>query len=116
MIQLKDTGDYSLIETRNQTKILTLNGKAFAWIHAGEIGEMLVATHRKHATDHILAIGKYRLYSVKDEPGLTDLLHLELFVGDGKWQGYLLLTGLPKGKNTRKVIVPTRELITQSMT
>lgn|SRR3989344_4717036 len=115
MIRLLQQGKYMLIETRGQTKILILNGrKTFAWINAAEIGEILVASHKTHKVDQILAIGKYRMYEVKDEPKLTDLVHLELFVGDGKWQGYLLPTGLPTEKKKRNRIVPTEEAITKS--
>ncbi len=113
MIKLLKQGRYKLIETKGQTKILTLDNDTFAWVNAEEIGEILVSSHRDHVTDNILAIGKYRLYQVKDEDLLTDLEHLELFVGDGKWQGYLLTTGLPNETNHRKRIIPTKELITK---
>jgi len=79
---------------------------------AGDIGEILVSSHRPHKIDHKLAVGRYRLYDVEDEPKLADHQHLELFVGDGQWQGYLLLTGLPTEKKLRSRIVPTNELIT----
>lgn len=115
MIKLILQGTYTLIETKRQIKILTLDGKkTFAWVNALEIGEILVSSHRKHKVDHILAIGKFRLYEVKDEPKLTDLMHLELLVGDGIWQGYLLPTGLPNEEKKRNRIIPTNELITKS--
>lgn len=113
MITTIKTGHYQLIETKGQVKILTLDHSVFAWIDVAKIGELLVTSHRKHKTDNILAIGKYRLYDVKDEPKLTDLLHLELFVGGGKWQGYLLTTGLPTVNEQRKRIIPTHEIITK---
>lgn len=113
MIELIRKGQYKLIETRKGIKILTL-GKdvSFVWITVGDIGEILAATHKSHKVDHILAIGDYRIYNVKDEPNITDLIHLELFVGKNKWQGYLLLTGLPINKKIRSRIVPTIEVIT----
>lgn len=83
-------------------------------MNAIDIGEILVTSHKKHKTDAILAIGKYRLYEVKDEPNLTDLHHLELYVGDNTWQGYLLTTGLPNEKKRRSRIIPTDEIITKS--
>jgi hypothetical protein len=36
---------------------------------------------------------------------------LELSVGGGQWQGYLLLTGLPTAKKIRSRIEPTDEII-----
>lgn len=115
MIQLIQNGTYKLLETKNQTKILILDKKqTFAWINAVGIGEILVTSHKKHHTDCILAIGQYRLYQVKDEPDLTDLMHLELFVGDGNWQGYLLPTHLPTDEKKRNRIIPTHETITKS--
>ena len=117
MIKLLTNGTYKLIETRRDTKILLFdkNGKphSYAWINAGDIGEILVTTHKSHKVDHMLAVGKYRLYEVKDEPRLTDLTHLELLVGDGVWQGYLLPLGMPNGVKRRRII-PTKEIITKS--
>jgi hypothetical protein len=54
------------------------------------------------------------MYLVKDEPNLSDLTHLELLVGEGVWQGYLLPIGLPNGVKRRKII-PTKEIITTSV-
>jgi len=117
MITLLTNGTYKLIETRRNTKILSLDDNdkrhAYAWINAGDIGEILVTTHKSHRVDHMLAVGKFRLYEVKSEPELTDLIHLELLVGDGVWQGYLLPLGMPNGVKKRKII-PTNEIITKS--
>lgn len=115
MIRLIQSGDYRLIETKGQTKILILDeGNIFAWVNAEEIGEILVTSHKSHAIDHILAIGYYRMYEVKNELKFVDLTHLELYVGDGTWQGYLLPTGLPTDKKRRNRIIPTKETITNS--
>ena len=120
MIKLLKRGKYTLIETRNDVKILKLDKKTFVWIFTKSIGEILVATHRGHKTDQKLSKGEYRIYKVKDEPKLVDQLHLELSVGEGDWQGYLLPTGFPKdpqagkaGKKTRSRIIPTIELVTR---
>lgn len=114
MVKLVQEGKYSLIETARQTKILTLDQEnIFAWINAEEIGEILVTSHKPHKVDHVLSLGSYRAYDVKDEPDLTDLVHLELFVGNGKWQGYLLPTGLPTNEKKRNRIIPTKEVITK---
>src|SRR3972149_9650333 len=113
MIKLLKKGKYSLIETRNDTKILKLDEKTFVWIFTKSIGEMLVATHRGHRTDQKLAKGEYRIYDVKDELKLVDQLHLELSIGEDDWQGYLLPTGFPKSRKTRSRIIPTNELISK---
>lgn len=116
MINLTQSGTYKLIETRGNTKILILDGKTtFAWVHVNEIGEILVTTHKIHKVDHILSIGEYRIYDIKDEINYSDQLHLELSVGAGQWQGYLLLTGLPTDKKKRNRIVPTKEVVTESI-
>lgn len=116
MIKLVEKGSYTLIETRAHTKILTLDKKKiFAWVNAAAIGEILVTTYKQHQVDHILAVGKYRLYEVKDESKFVDLIHLELLVGDGVWQGYLLPTGLPTEEKKRNRIIPTNEVITKSL-
>ncbi|MFA6981487.1 MAG: hypothetical protein WC243_00460 [Patescibacteria group bacterium] len=112
MIKLIKEGHYELIETKGQTKILILDDKrTFAWIDVEDIGEILITSHNAHKTDNILAVGEYRLYDVVDEPELTDLEHLELSVGDGVWQGYLLPTGLPTDKDKRNRVIPTKQLI-----
>ena len=114
MIRIIEQGEYKLIETKGHTKILILDGKTFAWVNAENIGEILVTSHRSHLVDHFLAVGKYRIYEVKGEPGLTDQLHLELHTGDGIWQGYLLPTGLPDEKDKRNRIIPSSEAITKA--
>jgi hypothetical protein len=114
MITLLTQGHYHLLETKNQTKILILNGEqTFAWVNAAGIGEILVTSHKSHVTDTILSIGQYRLYRVKDEARLTDMDHLELHVGNGTWQGYLLPTGLPTEEKKRNRVIPTDEVITK---
>lgn len=115
MINILQRGIYRLIETKGQTKILILDGKdTYAWVNAVEIGEILVTSHKTHNADCVLATGTYRLYSVKDEPKLSDQLHLELYVGCDTWQGYLLPTGLPTDEKKRNRIIPTKEVITNS--
>jgi len=118
MIRVVHQGTYRLLETARKTKVLTLeiNDKrqSYAWINAPNIGEILIlAVHTERENDTSLAIGKYRLYEVKDEPQLTDLVHLELHAGDGTWQGYLLPTGMPHKKDKRNRIISTREVITK---
>ena len=69
----------------------------------------------KQHTCAVIASGKYRLYKVKDEPNFVDLFHLELLVGEGVWQGYLLPTGLPTAEKKRNRIIPAKEVITKSL-
>jgi hypothetical protein len=114
MITLMQKGEYRLIETKGQVKILYLGGQVYAWVHAQDIGEILVSSHSPHKADHTLAVGRFRLYDVEDEPKFVDNQHLELLVGDGLWQGYLLLTGLPTDDRSRTRIVPTQEVISQT--
>lgn len=117
MIKLLQEGRYTLIESKNQIKILILNHseiKNFVWVNAGEIGEILVASHKPHKADHILANGNYRMYLVENDPNFVDLTHLELHAGNGTWQGYLLPTGLPTEDKKRNRIIPTEEIITKA--
>lgn len=113
MITVIKTGDYRLVGTKGKTMLLILDGtQVFSWIDATGFGDILGVSHAQHDRGRIFAIGKYRLYDVQDEQGLTDVEHLELMVGKGTWQGYLLPTGLPDEKEKRKRIIPTEERIT----
>lgn len=118
MIKLVKHGDYRLIETKNLTKVLFLNRRSiYAWVNTQGIGEILVTSHKTPGADYVLAVGKFRLYKVdNEEPKITDAWHLELSVGDGLWQGYLLPTGFPNNKKKRSRIVPTSEVITKVRT
>jgi hypothetical protein len=111
MITLQRSGHYKLIETKHNTKVLYLDDEVYAWVEPATIGEILVVSHNLHKTDCVLSLGEYRLYDVQDEPKLSDHIHLELEVGAGQWQGYLLLTGLPDDRKRRARIIPTPELI-----
>ena len=113
MITLLDKGDYRLIETKSNIKILYLQDRAYVWLAAPGIGEILVTSRHPHQVNQVLATGRYRLYEVEDEPHLADLQHLELLVGSGKWQSYLLLSGLPGDTKARARLVPTAECITR---
>lgn len=116
MISIVRQGKYHLIETKEQTKILILdNTDIFEWI-TREKGQMLERSHKKLGEENELAEGNYRLYHIHYEEKFTDEMHLELFVGEGKWQGYLLPNGFPSAtKKTEKEyqIIPTKELITK---
>lgn len=112
MIGIRKNGTYKLVETKRHTKILHLDGDAYAWVEPVNIGEILVTTHIVHKTDCVLSIGRYHLYTVEHVPNLVDTTHLELEVGASRWQGYLLPTGLPDDRKTRSRIIPTHEIIT----
>lgn len=113
MIQVVQRGSYRLIETKEQTKILLFdNQHAFIWVNTAIIGEILPAAYAAAFNGCILAEGHYRLYLVKNERHLTGQLHLELYVGNGRWQGYLLTTGLPSDPKKGSKMIPTKEIIT----
>ena len=112
MIKIINQGTYSLVKTKGPGKILTLDkAQSFAWID-NKLNKL--QTRHEQSTDgnHVLSLGKYRLYEVKDEPNLTDLLHLELSAGEGLWQGYLLSDDLPQNDQNKVQIKPTKEAIT----
>ena len=48
MIKLIKKEKYSLVETRNDVKVLKLDKKTFVWVFTKSIGEMLVTTHSCH--------------------------------------------------------------------
>lgn len=117
MITHLSSGSYRLLESKADTKILILsheNGSVttFAWITAKDIGEILVTSRKDHDVQCVLSMGEFNLYDVEDDPDLVDLKHLELYVGDEVWQGYLLPTGLPTSEDKRNRIIPTDEVIT----
>lgn len=114
MISLIKSGSYRLIETKADTKILFLDTAEFAWVNVEGIGEILVVSHKNHQSDAVLSMGEYRLYSVVDEPGITDLEHLELEVGNNQWQSYMLPTGFPDDVKKRSRIIPTKKSITNN--
>lgn len=114
MITLTAAGQYKLIETKHQTKILYLDEQTYAWIEPMQIGEILVATSNTYQTGCVLSIGSFRLYDVDDEPDLSDQQHIELEVGQDYWQGYLLPTGLPSADKKRSRLIPTTEVITEN--
>lgn len=115
MITLRETGLYRLTETPHRMKLLSLSrhGK-FILTGIEGIGDILAVTRRPHRVHAVLSAGEYRIYSVDDEPKLSDQLHMELEVGREQWQGYLLPTGLPEGEKLRSRIIPTTERVTDN--
>ena len=111
MITLQQHGSHKLIETKKNTKVLYLDDSTYAWVEPPAIGEILVSTHQTHKTDCVLSVGDYYIFTVQDEPELSDNMHMELEVGRNTWQGYLLLTGLPTDTKKRSRVIPTTEVI-----
>jgi hypothetical protein len=111
MITRIDGGTFELTETGHGTKILVLNDLPYVWIVAPGIGSLLIYTDQPHETSEILSKGHFRLFQVRDEPELSDQLHLELEFSKNQWQGYLLPTGLPDDTDTRKRLIATHQTI-----
>ncbi len=112
MIKQLKAGLFTLGETKHHTRILYLDEKCYVWVTLPSIGDILSVATTKHEMYTKLSEGRYELYKVKDEPDLIDLKHLELEIGPETWQGFLLLTGLPKTSKKRSRIIPTREKVT----
>ena len=111
MIKLLTKGKYRLEKTKDRKKVLYLGEQGYLWSYAKGIGELLSFSKHQHQKDYSLAQGNYRIYAIKNEPEYVDLQHLELEIGAGLWQGYLLLTGLPTAEKIRSRIVPTDEVV-----
>lgn len=114
MIKLFRSGRYKLTETKHHIKVLELDKAAYAWIEPPSVGGILVASRHAQRIDAMLSVGAYTIFEIEDEPELSDQLHLQLEVGIGMWQGYLLPTGLPNEKKIRCKIIPTQEVVEMS--
>jgi hypothetical protein len=115
MITRIDNGSYSIHLTNNNTKILTLNFQAYAWISTENTGDILLYLTKSEKAMNINSSGLFRLYSVNDEEGFADMIHLELCNEQGKWRGYVLPTGLPSKADIKNKIISTHELISKSL-
>ena len=112
MIKVIEKGTYKLSITKVSNRILSLSGnRNYAWLHIGKIGEILVLLKTLPQTNYTVFVGPYQIYEVKDEPDFTDTVHLELYIGRGEWQGFLLTTGLPTVEDPKNRIIATKELI-----
>lgn len=111
MIKLIKKGQYKLVATLDHKRMLYLDGQGYQWAYAEHIGDLFAFSKHLHTQNYVLAVGEYRIYRVKNEPKLVDLDHLELEIGNGQWQGYLLLTGLPTARKIRSRVEATREVI-----
>lgn len=113
VIKVIKRGIYELAETRQQIKVLCLDGASYFWLSVPGLGHVLEGAGKHPKAECLLARGCYRVYDVDNELGFSNQRHLELCAGDGRWQGYLLLAGLPSRKQRAKM-VPTREVISLS--
>jgi len=116
MIKILQKGKYLLVMNKGNDKTIYLDSQGYHWTNAKGIGEILTFCKSDHKLEYVLGEGKYILYQVKNEPKLIDLQHLELSYDDAKWQGYLLLTGLPTKKKLRSRIIATKETISDAKT
>lgn len=112
MIKILKRGSYQLYEIDNFTKMFCLdNLRTYKWMNTTT---EFFENQNNIQPITTLAIGRYFLYDVNEEEALTNLQHLELYLGKRTWQGYLLPGGLPTKKEKKKKIVPTEEIITKS--
>ena len=108
MIKVVSKGDYILYEDHNKRKILKLgDAKLLYWTDSKIIQAMNNSANPKDT----LSLGKYRLYKILDEPQLTNNYHLELYVGNKQWRGYLLSSNILKTRMPVVAISATNELI-----
>ncbi len=113
MIKLIKQGKYRLVVAKDGNRILYLGTQGYLWRQVKNIGELLLFSKHPHKMDYVMSYGIYKLYEIKDEPNFIDLQHLELKAGENKWQGYLLLTGLPTKLRVRRRIIATDEVVTK---
>lgn len=58
--------------------------------------------------------GRYRLYEVRNEKTFEDGVYLELCIRAGKWDCYILPTGLPDESVVEKSLFATNKCITKT--
>ena len=114
MIKNLQSGAYKLVKNNIGNELLYLGNKPYIWRTTPTGTCSLEATHRLQTDECILSTGQYRLYSVSDDNIFSNLTHLELLVGSGKWQGYTLPQGLPTMGSGRASFRPTNETITNA--
>lgn len=112
MIKVVLCGKYRLVETVEHLKVLYLDDAVYLWQYEPGTGDVLVLIGYQYPAGYTLACGNYRVYEVTDEPRFSGHIHLELYLGDQHWQGYVLEAGLPP-KHSQSFIAPTAEVITK---
>jgi len=114
MIKNVKRGDYKLLRIKGDQRILILDGKKYLWTYDKTYGDRLELAPKEYEEACVLSVGHYRIYSVKDDSTFTDQFHLELLIGRGKWQGYLLPDGLPSSRLEKDSLQATKETITNT--
>lgn len=103
MICTIKSGSFQFFESPSQAKILVLDRKRpYAWIRSSQGGDILVYSSYRMDSCTLSSSGRYRLYMVTSEAKLSDQVHLELLIGKGRWQGYLLPTGFPTKRGEKR--------------
>lgn len=103
-------GRYTLFETPNQNRILSLgNDLWFAWV-GGQQGELLVRSDSEHERERTIQEGEYFLVQFENDPNFTDVPHL--FLGrSGGFTEVILPNGLPTDDDTQKRVVGTEKTV-----
>lgn len=103
-------GRYTLFETPNKNRILSLGDNLwFAWV-GGQQGELLVRSDNDHERERIIRAGEYYLVHFENDPSFTDVPHL--FLGhDGVFSEVILPNGLPTDDDTQKRVVGTEKTV-----
>jgi hypothetical protein len=115
MLRLISQGDYKLMDNSDINQILLLNDvKAYSITSTLDGVEIVATTFNKQRQSQVQAGGKYRLYEVDEETGLSSAHHLELEIGNGHWRCYLLPDGLPISRSRGAKIARTEEIITRT--
>src|SRR5687767_12566647 len=103
-------GRYTLFETPNENRILTLgNDLWFAWVK-GEQGDILVRSDEDHDRARTIREGEYYLVDFQADPSFTDVPHLFLERND-HFQELILPNGLPTPDDTQRRVVETEKAI-----
>jgi len=114
MIKLVESSSYKLVETKDNLKALILDTvPVYSWKNFGCNGTLEYIKFDSSKICCILSANNYRLYDVINEQNLKKGLHLELYVGNRKWQAYLLTKGLPTSKYKIRPITKIDEVITK---
>lgn len=116
MITTIAAGDYKLVGINNNTKLLLLEGlQPIYWIAVNATQKIFVAPEKYCVQQYVISQGKYRIYEVTKEQGLTNAVHMELLLDTKRWQGYLLPEGFPNILKKRMRIIPTKQIITKTL-